>query len=135
MLDREGADDVNRPGGKIGPFRTRSTGGAVSRRKQRTLDAETPGRRGRYRADDRAGKVVFSMPVQKGYGVHRIFCGPSVCRVRMEADDADLFVYVVKQDETGRLLPPVVKVRRSAGKKGAEMFIPNGRLQVSGARS
>ena len=48
------------------------------------------------------------MPVQKdmeftGYFAAHLYVSTD------EADDADLFVYVVKQDETGRLLPPVVK--------------------------
>ncbi len=132
VLDREGADDVNRPE-EDWPLPDTEYRRLFLDANKRTLDAETPEQEGAatYRADDRAGKVLFSMPVQKdmeftGYFAAHLYVSTD------EADDADLFVYVVKQDETGRLLPPVVKGAPFSGEKGAEMFIPNGRLRVSG---
>lgn len=131
VLDREGTDVVNRPE-QDWPLPDTQYLRLFLDADSSALTPQPPKQRGNvtYRTDDHAGKAVFSMPAQMdmeftGYFAAHLYVSTDV------ADDTDLFVYVVKQDKTGRLLPPIVKGAPFSGEKGTELFVPNGRLRAS----
>ncbi len=102
VLDREGTDVVNRPE-QDWPLPDTQYLRLFLDADSSALTPQPPKQRGNvtYRTDDHAGKAVFSMPAQTdmeftGYFAAHLYVSTD------DADDTDLFVYVVKQEKKER---------------------------------
>lgn len=97
-----------------------------------TLKTEPPAEEkfAEFCTDNRRDKVVFDYEVINGMETTGFF-GAHLYVASKNNDDIDLFVYALKTDQEGNLLPIIVHGAPFSGFEGCPHYTPNGRLRVS----
>lgn len=83
-----------------------------------------------YITDNRQDMLTYSFTMRERTETTGYF-GAHLYVETEEAEDLDLFVYALKADEQGRLMPPIVHGAPFSGFEGAPRYTPVGRLRVS----
>lgn len=95
-----------------------------------TLEPPKEAKKQAYVTDDRKSELVYTWRFQERTEI----CGYVGVHLWVEtevSDDLDVFVYALKSDDEGRLMPPVVYGAPFSGFEGAKLYTPCGRLRAS----